>query len=117
MQVKIHQPKGYDTGAFRAEIGLDQTERDLVESFPGLTFAIPDLPERAIYPDDGYRRIVPTVASARVDGSFVKGKWFGHVYSNGVAEAENSTPIAAVEVALGAAVDVLLSNARSWRQE
>lgn len=106
-EVKIHieQPDDYMHGAWRARITLRSAETMRFLGAP-VPFPLPRLDARRIHPDDGY-----AVAAANwdgigsgLDGVFVDGVWEGHIYSNGIEEADNPTPIAAVAEALKTSV-------------
>lgn len=105
--VKVHldRPAGYDFGAWKARITLrDGTAMQWMDA--PIPFNLPSLPKRRVHPDTGF-----AVAAGYEEGHasglagiFVDGVWEGHVYTNGVPEEENPTPIEAIAEALRAAV-------------
>ncbi len=114
MTVTISSPPGYSDGAFKATIELNAEERELLSNYPGLTFPIPVLPKRVVYSDDGFKRAVPSNNETTLRGQIVDGCWEGHVYTNGVSEAQNPTPIDQVQEALASVVGEMLETARAW---
>ncbi len=87
----IHQPDGYDFGAWKVEIKLGNK----VLKKPGsesLVFTLPSMQNRMCHPDKGYVRAI----NGELRGSFIEGKWIGDVYSNGIPETDNPTKIEAV---------------------
>lgn len=105
VRLTIERPAGYDYGAWRARMTLRSPEA--MEFMGGaVPFCLPQLKARRIHPEKRF-----CVASANwdkegagLDGIFVDGVWEGDIYSNGVAEDDNPTPISAVIAALKAAV-------------
>jgi hypothetical protein len=105
--VKVHldRPPGYDFGAWKARITLrDRTAMQWMDA--PIPFNLPSLPKRRVHPDSGFAVAASHEVghASGLDGIFVDGVWEGHVYTNGVPEAENPTPIEAVAEALRAAV-------------
>lgn len=105
VRVTIERPAGYDYGTWRARMTLRSP--DAMEFMGGpVPFSIPRLDARRIDPGKGY-----CVAAANwdgkgsgLDGIFVDGVWEGNIYSNGVEEDSNPTPMSDIVTALKAAV-------------
>lgn len=107
MRVSIERPADYEIGAWRAHILLKADE--MPEFFPDeYPFTLPRLPARLIVPESGYRS-APVDPARSFDGMFVRGEWFGDVYSNGCCEEDNPTPIKEVKRTLRRAVRALLA--------
>ncbi|TRC84425.1 hypothetical protein FJV80_17390 [Mesorhizobium sp. WSM4310] len=109
--VHIYRPSGYDFGAWRVKMRLRNPAELEWEGAP-VPFAFPELPSsRRLHPDDGFLAIVRNVKTGEhsIGGQFVKGRWEGHLYSNGVAEGENQTSIEQVQVALRETINNLLT--------
>jgi hypothetical protein len=105
VRVTVERPAGYDYGAWRVRMTLRSPAAMEFMGGP-VPFRIPQLKERRICSDKGYR--VAAVnwdgTGSGLDGIFVDGVWEGDVYSNGVAEDDNATSIDSVVAALKAAV-------------
>lgn len=105
--VKVHleRPEGYDFGAWKARITL-RDPRAMQWMGSPIPFSLPSLPKRRVHPDSGFAVVAPREEGhpSGLDGIFVDGVWEGHVYTNGVAEDENPTPIDAVAKALREAI-------------
>ena len=105
--VKVHldQPDTYMHGAYRARVTLPAADNAAFKGVP-IAFPLPRLPNRRVHADDGF-----FVAASNWDGTgsgfdgvLVDGVWQGHIYTNGIDEDANPTPIADVVAALKAAV-------------
>lgn len=84
----IARPEGYHDGAFRIEATLgSQIIKKLERS--ELAFSLPDLPKRLCLPEQGYVR----ANEEGLLGSFIDGKWFGNLYSNGISETKNPVTV------------------------
>jgi hypothetical protein len=115
-KVTIYRPKGYQEGAWRAEVVLDAAEHQHIDRLP-VPFKIPSLTARSIIADKGYAVAVPLpINGAELQGVFINGHWEGHVYSNGVEETNNPTSVKAVADSLKVAVDVAVSIAEKWNE-
>lgn len=90
----INQPDGYDFGAWRVQAKLSPQVVELLGNNP-LVFPFPNLPYRIFSPDQGY--VCPVNGELR--GRFSDGTWLGHIYTNGIPEAENPTTIEVVRAA------------------
>lgn len=105
--VKIHldQPDTYMHGAYRARITLRPADAAAFKGVP-IAFPLPRLPKRRVHADDGFFVAASNWngTGSGFDGVLVDGVWQGHIYSNGIDEDENPTPIADVAEALRAAV-------------
>lgn len=95
MKIKIIQPEGYDFGAYRVTIQLDDDEKEIIRDRP-LTFKIPRLSYRSILSDDGYRMAEFVNDEVILGGMIIDGIWRGHVYSNGIGEEKNPVSIESV---------------------
>lgn len=99
--VKIRQPDGYDYGAWRVQISLDDDN-------PGLHGFIPlhPLSNRLIIADPGYNGIkvmsngIPLPAMR-----FVSGRCELHLYTNGIAEEDNPVTVSDAAVLLCESVE------------
>ena len=85
---KIYRPENHDFGAWRIKAHLNAHVRGALGN-NSLVFQLPSLANRMCRADKGYVR-----ASAKeLQGCFVKGVWYGHLYSNGIEEKENPTQL------------------------
>jgi hypothetical protein len=85
---EITRPADYSEGAWRIEAQLSQHVLENLGN-SDLTFSLPDLPKRMCIPEKKYVR----AAANGLAGVFVEGKWFGDLYSNGIAEADNPVTV------------------------
>lgn len=97
----IYHPDRYDPNARRIEIALGAQVLEFLGSTP-LHFQIPAMEQRFFVMDD--KR-----SNAEGTGVIVDGFWGAAVNSNGVDEAENSTPLEEVRVRMQIAVEASLS--------
>lgn len=110
------QPSFYDPGVWQICVRLDDSEADTYEKMP-IPFLIPTLPARRIQGAPDYMIAVPESRnSVTWKGVFRGGTWRGHIYTEGVPEAENPTTIQAVEDALEGAIASALDIAREHLQ-
>lgn len=87
----IFHPDHYDVGAWRIEMSLGHATRVAMgNSTP--VFDIPQESKRLVVPDKGNLFDLDP-ARGRFLGKFVDGIWYGHIYSNGIAEHENPVSI------------------------
>jgi hypothetical protein len=93
---KITKREDYDFGAWRIEVTLKKKTRD------SIVFSLPKLPERLCRGDKGYIKPVGN----ELCGIFLDEKWFGDLYSNGIAEDKNTTEIEVFR-------DVLIRNVKN----
>ena len=112
--VHISRPTGYELGAWRVKMRL-RNPADLAWGNVPVPFELPELPKRRLHPDDGFRVVVTKKATGELalGGHFVNGTWEGHLYSNGIHEGENPTPIAQVQAALAETVTDLINRLNS----
>jgi hypothetical protein len=104
MRVDIFKDAGFDEGAWRARIELRGRAKRQFEQNP-FPFSLPRLKHRSIVVDRPYLAPVPQRSGGfELQGVFVDGVWTACVYTNGVSEADNETPIRAVADALEASV-------------
>lgn len=95
---KIERPSGFDYGAWQICVTLSA---EVLPQFGDiLTFSMPTLEKRLVIPGDGYRKAV----NGEIVACFKNGLWVGEVYSNGVHEDENPTPVSLVRDAFTQAV-------------
>ncbi|MBN3340817.1 hypothetical protein H5A44_00015 [Pectobacterium brasiliense] len=83
--IQLYKPDGYDTGAWRLRVSLGDEVRSYLGTTP-LVLSIPAQDRRRFLPDNGYRRDINLM-------HFENGLLEAHVYSNGIPENENPTPI------------------------
>lgn len=93
----IFRPDKYQVGAWRVELRLSEAVQKFWGSSP-FQFDIPKLPKRFFQMESEFR-------SNQYVGRFVDGVWKADLYTNGVEEIENPTPIAAVRRALLESLD------------
>ena len=105
--VKVHldQPETYMNGAYRARVTLPAADKAAFKGVP-IAFPLPRLPNRRVHADDGFFVAASNwdETGSGFDGVLVDGVWQGHIYTNGIDEDANPTPIADVVAALQAAV-------------
>lgn len=99
--VHIFKPEGtepsYDPGAWKVIIRLKNIEKN---THPVL-FRFPKLENRIIHSDTGYFAALPfETGGHEICGILNDGFWTGHLYSNGISEKDNPTPIETVRNAL-----------------
>jgi hypothetical protein len=114
MQVLSFTPPGYDDGAFRLAVDLNAEERAIVASTPSISFELPQLARRSIHSDHAYTVACSVNGVVQMRGVLIREGWFGHCYTNGVAEQDNPTPMATVIAALETNVNVALTTMRGW---
>lgn len=118
MRVMVEQPEGYEVGAWISRLELDAGERDVLKGVPSsfALFSLPKLPYRLVIPDRGSCAIGFPQGLAELMGVLDdEGAWFGHLYTNGVGEQHNPTPISEVVRALEACVANALESVRERR--
>jgi hypothetical protein len=105
VNILLQQPDDYMPGAYKARITLREREAMEFQGVP-IAFALPRLSKRRVHPDKGFAVAASNWdgVGSGLDGVFVDGAWEGHIYTNGIEEDENPTPIAAVVDALKAEV-------------
>lgn len=112
LTVHVYRPSGYDYGAWRVKMQL----RDPLEmQFYGtpVPFHLPDLPKRRLASNEGYLSVLNTgTGEFTLGGQFVNGVWEGHLYSNGVEEDRNPTPVEDVQAALYEVVIKVMDRSR-----
>jgi hypothetical protein len=85
--------------------------KDPSESFWGgnpIPFELPELENRRISSDKEFESLVVRNGEYKLGGVFDSvGRWCGHVYSNGVFEQDNPTPIESVRTELRKTVTAL----------
>jgi len=105
--VKVHvdQPDTYMNGAYRTRATLPAADIAAFADVP-IAFPLPKLLKRRVHSDDGFFIAASNWdgTGSGFDGVLVDGVWQGHIYTNGVDEDANPTPIAYVVTALQAAV-------------
>lgn len=105
VRIMMERPTNYQDGAWRCRMTLRSPAAMEFGGAP-VPFRFPNLPHRRIHPDKGFR--VAAVdwdgKGSGLDGIFVDGIWEGHVYTNGIGEADNPTTIEDVIAALKATV-------------
>lgn len=87
----IYRPDRYDEGAWRIDMSLGPAFYSAVSSLD-ISFRIPQLPERRFDVRPPYLWNLDPAKGVH-DGRFVNGQWRCHMYSNGVPEASNVTPV------------------------
>jgi len=102
---ELTRPDGYQHGAWRIELTLPPIaiERGLGD----LPFELPKLEHRTCHPEREYFR----AGFNGFVGQCVKGKWFGDVYTNGIAEDDNPVTPEAVKDAFRQALWAALASA------
>ncbi|WP_061291998.1 hypothetical protein [Azotobacter vinelandii] len=85
---QLYKPDRYEHGAWKLRISLGDVAKQRLGGI-ALALKIPALKKRLFLPDEGYRRDVDLIC-------FKDGILEAHIYSNGVAEDENPTPISEV---------------------
>jgi hypothetical protein len=107
----IDKPPHFSDGAYKFKITLGEKEKAKCEMFEKIGFQIPSLKNRSILPDADYRIAVPMKEPGGVEvrGSFKSGQWEAIVYTNGVSEDRNETPINFVGECLLACVEDALA--------
>jgi hypothetical protein len=105
VRVTVERPVGYEYGVWRVRMTLRSPQAMEFMGAP-VPFSLPKLEARRVHPDKG--NCVATTAwdkkGSGLDGIFVNGIWEGNIYTNGVEEDKNPTPLNAVIDALRAAV-------------
>jgi hypothetical protein len=104
MDLKIHRPKGYMTGAWKVEAVLSVEEVKDYDICP-IAFEIPTLAHRNIHTLTDYVVAVSDLNGTKLRGRFLNGKWESHVYSNGIEESKNPTSIEYVEERIRASIE------------
>lgn len=102
--INISRPTGYDLGAYRVFIKLRFPEEASYNGKP-IPFRLPELKMRRMASDDEYRSIVGVPDAKQfvkyeMGGVFINGEWRGHLYTNGIEEKQNPTPIEVVKSVL-----------------
>lgn len=85
---QLYKPDGYDQGAWKLRVSLGDAAKKLLGSHR-LVLQIPAQEKRNFYPDKGYRFDVDKM-------EFKDGLLEAHIYTNGISEDENPTPISEV---------------------
>lgn len=90
----------YPLGTWRIAVRLSNPPDPERWSLP-MPFVFPKLPKRLLLSDRGYVAVVDRSDGSFIGGQFVKGAWYGHLYTHGfVPENENPTSIEEVKTAL-----------------
>lgn len=89
-QIRINHLPGYEHGAWKIEMTLD----DSIKSLP-LPFHFPKLPNRSIHGDPEYKTVLLSHAGDdhEIGGLFMDRIWRGRVYTFGITEDANPTSI------------------------
>lgn len=106
MKVEIVRPQGYEPGCWTVAISLDSATHARLRG--QVAFPLPKLKMRNIIADEGFRVAVPAQAGVEIFGQIRDGSFRGHVYSDGVEERLNPTPIDAVRSAIETSVQHVL---------
>lgn len=85
---QLYKPDGYDDGAWKLRVSLGDVAKKLLKNHR-LVVQIPALEKRNVFPDKGYRFDVDKM-------EFKEGLLEAHIYTNGISEDENPTPISEV---------------------
>jgi hypothetical protein len=96
MDIIISRPSGYSEGAYHLVATLNADELKDYDVIP-IVFEIPTLAHRFIHTRPDYFVAVSDLGGTKLRGMFLEGCWECDVYSNGVSEKKNTTPIAEVE--------------------
>jgi hypothetical protein len=99
MDIKLEHPPEYMEGAYKITAKLDPTEIAVYQKFP-LAFKIPVLSKRLIHTESEYIVACTDEEGTYLRGRFKEGIWITHVYTNGIEEKKNPTPIENVVVAI-----------------
>ncbi|KWA81683.1 hypothetical protein WL30_24535 [Burkholderia ubonensis] len=111
IDVKIERPQGFDHGAWRITASLKFPEEAFWNGSP-ISFPIPPIEQRhVIISDPEYRAAVldPQSGQAAIGGRFSDGRWRADLYSNGVPEEGNATPVDEVRRVLTATIEDVLN--------
>jgi hypothetical protein len=105
VKVYLDRPDTYMHGVYRARITLPTADTAAFKGVP-IAFPLPKLPKRRVHGDPGFFVAASNWngTGSGLDGVLVDGVWQGHVYTNGIEEEANPTPIADVVAALRSAV-------------
>lgn len=85
---QLYKPDGYDHGAWKLRVSLGDAAKKLLGN-ERLIVQIPAQEKRTFYPDKGYRFDVDRM-------EFKDGLLEAHIYTNGISEDDNPTPISEV---------------------
>jgi hypothetical protein len=88
VECKVWRPEGYDLGAWKVDASLGPQAKSWLGGMD-LLFQLPALPGRLCRADKDYYRAI----GDELWGCFVDGEWHGHLYTNGVSEAQNQTTV------------------------
>ncbi|OZI62128.1 hypothetical protein [Bordetella genomosp. 11] len=106
VRCRIFRPDSYDYGAWRVEMTVGPAIQAYWEYSP-LRFDLPSLPHRRFHAEKPDVQYMPDTDL----GQFVDGVWSLDIYSNGIPEDGNPTPISQVRAALLASVNATLQRA------
>jgi hypothetical protein len=110
VDVRIERPASYEHGAWRITAVLRFPEQATWQGSP-IVFVMPELERRNfVIADPEYRAAVLSLASRQpaIGGRFSDGLWRADVYSNGVPENDNPTPIEEVKTAITKVIEETL---------
>ncbi|MYM32084.1 hypothetical protein GTP58_27505 [Duganella sp. CY15W] len=112
--VHISKPEGYDPGAWRVFVKLRNPD-EAIWMGSIVPFRFPQLDKRRLHSDDEYRAVVglPDFSGYELGGVFFNGEWRGHLYSNGIEEDQNPTPIDQVKESLRSHITAHLDKFKS----
>lgn len=115
--VSITRPPGYDLGAWLVRIKVQDPNAVTWQGRP-FGFQLPELPKRRIQSDPTY--LAPILAAGgeiKLGGHFIDGLWRGHIYTNGIEEGRNPTPLEVVRDELEKITRDLIASlsSRNWQ--
>lgn len=96
IECNIVKHNGSSAGAWRVEAVLGQHILNKLGN-DELRFSLPTLPNRLCVPDTNHTRVR---VDGEMQGCFIQGRYFGNLYSSGIPEDENPTPVDAVRDAI-----------------
>lgn len=109
MEIIYEQPEGYMDGAYRVIAKLPSEKTEIYKKYP-LAFKIPSLPKRFIHTENEYVVACTDEEGTSLRGRFKNDQWVTHVYSNGIEESKNPTPISSVIEAIESEINAVLKN-------
>ena len=114
--ISISRPPGYDFGAWLVTIKVQDPNAVAWQGRP-FGFQLPELPKRRIQSDPAYLApILVAGGEIKLGGHFVDGLWRGHLYTNGIEESINPTPLEVVHDQLEKTTRELIASLSSrWR--
>lgn len=112
MKLTVSVPEKYKAGAYLVNAELSPDEKAAYDAWP-ISFQIPRLPKRLVHTKPHYLVAASTENDIQLNGIFIEGVWESDIYSNGVAEEENPTPISKVEQELKRSIESAIDASQS----